>query len=59
MSKISYNLHNLCLEHNINLSKKYYLFLVNTWQENMKVQIIKAHHNWIAVAYTHFVTGYR
>ncbi|CAH0728519.1 unnamed protein product, partial [Brenthis ino] len=32
---------------------------INTWQENMKVQIIKAHHNWIAVAYTHFVTGYR
>ncbi|CAH2094700.1 unnamed protein product [Euphydryas editha] len=32
---------------------------VTTWQENMKVQIIKAHHNWIAVAYTHFVTGYR
>ncbi|CAG9565568.1 unnamed protein product [Danaus chrysippus] len=32
---------------------------VNTWQDNMKVQIIKAHHNWIAVAYTHFVTGYR
>ncbi|XP_045776444.1 BTB/POZ domain-containing protein KCTD3 [Maniola jurtina] len=31
----------------------------NTWQENMKVQIIKAHHNWVAVAYTHFVTGYR
>ncbi|XP_034834060.1 BTB/POZ domain-containing protein KCTD3 [Maniola hyperantus] len=30
-----------------------------TWQENMKVQIIKAHHNWVAVAYTHFVTGYR
>lgn len=24
----------------------------------MKVQIIKAHHNWIAVAYSHFVTGY-
>ncbi|XP_023935970.1 BTB/POZ domain-containing protein KCTD3 [Bicyclus anynana] len=31
----------------------------NTWQENVKVQIIKAHHNWVAVAYTHFVTGYR
>ncbi|XP_072929793.1 BTB/POZ domain-containing protein KCTD3 [Epargyreus clarus] len=32
---------------------------MNTWSENMKVQIIKAHHNWIAVAYMHFVTGYR
>ncbi|CAH4036884.1 BTB/POZ domain-containing protein KCTD3 [Pieris brassicae] len=31
----------------------------NTWSENAKVQIIKAHHNWIAVAYSHFVTGYR
>ncbi|XP_041969332.1 BTB/POZ domain-containing protein KCTD3 [Aricia agestis] len=31
----------------------------NTWNENMKVQIIKAHHNWIAVAYSHFVIGYR
>ncbi|CAK1550473.1 unnamed protein product [Leptosia nina] len=31
----------------------------NTWSENMKVQIVKAHHNWIAVAYSHFVTGYR
>ncbi|XP_073950300.1 BTB/POZ domain-containing protein KCTD3 [Choristoneura fumiferana] len=32
---------------------------LNTWADSMKVQIIKAHHNWIAVAYTHFVTGYR
>ncbi|XP_059053337.1 BTB/POZ domain-containing protein KCTD3 [Achroia grisella] len=32
---------------------------VNTWADSMKVQIIKAHHNWVAVAYTHFVTGYR
>ncbi|XP_063831656.1 uncharacterized protein LOC135080858 [Ostrinia nubilalis] len=32
---------------------------VNTWSDSMKVQIIKAHHNWIAVAYSHFVTGYR
>ncbi|XP_014371943.2 BTB/POZ domain-containing protein KCTD3 isoform X2 [Papilio machaon] len=32
---------------------------MNTWADSMKVQIIKAHHNWIAVAYTHFVTGYR
>ncbi|KAJ0173557.1 hypothetical protein K1T71_010706 [Dendrolimus kikuchii] len=29
------------------------------WADSMKVQIIKAHHNWIAVAYSHFVTGYR
>ncbi|CAH2045175.1 unnamed protein product, partial [Iphiclides podalirius] len=32
---------------------------MNTWADSVKVQIIKAHHNWIAVAYTHFVTGYR
>ncbi|XP_068619313.1 BTB/POZ domain-containing protein KCTD3 isoform X2 [Battus philenor] len=32
---------------------------INTWADSVKVQIIKAHHNWIAVAYTHFVTGYR
>ncbi|KAL0819543.1 hypothetical protein ABMA28_007639 [Loxostege sticticalis] len=32
---------------------------INTWSDSMKVQIIKAHHNWIAVAYSHFVTGYR
>ncbi|CAH0400560.1 unnamed protein product [Chilo suppressalis] len=32
---------------------------ITTWSDNMKVQIIKAHHNWIAVAYSHFVTGYR
>ncbi|XP_013183852.1 BTB/POZ domain-containing protein KCTD3 [Amyelois transitella] len=32
---------------------------VNAWADSMKVQIIKAHHNWIAVAYTHFVVGYR
>lgn len=25
----------------------------------MRVQIIKAHHNWISVAYPHFVTCYR
>lgn len=25
----------------------------------LRVQIIKAHHNWISVAYTHFVTCYR
>ncbi|CAG9132843.1 unnamed protein product [Plutella xylostella] len=32
---------------------------INTWTDSMKVQIIKAHHNWIAVASTHFVTGYK
>ncbi|KAG6455448.1 hypothetical protein O3G_MSEX009226 [Manduca sexta] len=32
---------------------------MNTWSDSMKVQIIKAHHNWIAVAFTHYVTGYR
>ncbi|KAI5630997.1 BTB/POZ domain-containing protein [Phthorimaea operculella] len=32
---------------------------LNAWADSMKVQIIKAHHNWIAVAYSHFVTGYR
>ncbi|XP_026314953.1 BTB/POZ domain-containing protein KCTD3 [Hyposmocoma kahamanoa] len=32
---------------------------INAWTDTMKVQIIKAHHNWIAVAYSHFVTGYR
>ncbi|XP_050674971.1 BTB/POZ domain-containing protein KCTD3 [Leptidea sinapis] len=31
----------------------------NTWSDNVKVLIIKAHHNWIAVAYAHFVCGYR
>ncbi|XP_049877979.1 BTB/POZ domain-containing protein KCTD3 [Pectinophora gossypiella] len=32
---------------------------ISAWADSMKVQIIKAHHNWIAVAYSHFVTGYR
>ncbi|XP_026743077.1 BTB/POZ domain-containing protein KCTD3-like isoform X1 [Trichoplusia ni] len=32
---------------------------MSSWSDSMKVQIIKAHHNWVAVAYTHFVTGYR
>lgn len=27
--------------------------------DSLRVQIIKAHHNWISVAYTHFVTCYR
>ncbi|XP_055524642.1 BTB/POZ domain-containing protein KCTD3 [Wyeomyia smithii] len=29
------------------------------WADPMRVQIIKAHHNWILVAYAHFVTCYR
>ncbi|XP_058467436.1 BTB/POZ domain-containing protein KCTD3 [Malaya genurostris] len=29
------------------------------WTDPMRVQIIKAHHNWILVAYAHFVTCYR
>uniref|UniRef100_U5EQL8 Putative seta binding protein sb1 n=1 Tax=Corethrella appendiculata TaxID=1370023 RepID=U5EQL8_9DIPT len=29
------------------------------WTDPMRVQIIKAHHNWISVAYAHFVTCYR
>uniref|UniRef100_A0A023EW48 BTB/POZ domain-containing protein KCTD3 n=1 Tax=Aedes albopictus TaxID=7160 RepID=A0A023EW48_AEDAL len=29
------------------------------WSDPMRVQIIKAHHNWILVAYAHFVTCYR
>lgn len=32
---------------------------LNTWPDNSKVHIIKAHHNWVVVAYAHFVTGYR
>lgn len=29
------------------------------WSDPLRVQIIKAHHNWISVAYPHFVTCYR
>lgn len=29
------------------------------WSDPMRVQIIKAHHNWISIAYAHFVTCYR
>ncbi|GBP74602.1 hypothetical protein EVAR_49183_1 [Eumeta japonica] len=32
---------------------------ISAWADSMKVQIIKAHHNWVAVAYTYFVVGYR
>ncbi|XP_018328382.1 BTB/POZ domain-containing protein KCTD3 isoform X2 [Agrilus planipennis] len=31
----------------------------STWTDPLRVQIIKAHHNWIAVAYAHFVVCYR
>uniref|UniRef100_A0A1B0CDH3 BTB/POZ domain-containing protein KCTD3 n=2 Tax=Lutzomyia longipalpis TaxID=7200 RepID=A0A1B0CDH3_LUTLO len=32
---------------------------VSGWTDPMRVQIIKAHLNWISVAYAHFVTCYR
>lgn len=32
---------------------------VSGWSDPLRVQIIKAHHNWISVAYPHFVTCYR
>ncbi|KMZ04554.1 BTB/POZ domain-containing protein KCTD3 [Drosophila simulans] len=31
----------------------------SNWVDPLRVQIIKAHQNWIAVAYAHFVTCYR
>lgn len=31
----------------------------SSWTDPLRVQIIKAHHNWIAVAYAHFVSCYR
>lgn len=31
---------------------------VSGWADPLRVQIIKAHHNWISVAYPHFVTCY-
>ncbi|GJQ79281.1 hypothetical protein Trydic_g5524 [Trypoxylus dichotomus] len=31
----------------------------STWADPLRVQIIKAHHNWIVVAYAHFVVCYR
>lgn len=33
--------------------------LVSAWVDPLRVQIIKAHHNWIVVAYAHFITCYR
>nr|XP_023029575.1 BTB/POZ domain-containing protein KCTD3 [Leptinotarsa decemlineata] len=31
----------------------------STWADPLRVQIIKAHHNWIVAAYAHFVVCYR
>lgn len=31
----------------------------SSWADPLRVQIIKAHHNWIVVAYAHFVACYR
>lgn len=33
--------------------------LSSQWIDPLRVQIIKAHHNWILIAYAHFVTCYR
>ncbi|XP_015588379.1 BTB/POZ domain-containing protein KCTD3 isoform X2 [Cephus cinctus] len=32
---------------------------VSAWVDPLRVQIIKAHHNWIVIAYAHFITCYR
>ncbi|CAB0029078.1 unnamed protein product [Trichogramma brassicae] len=32
---------------------------VSSWVDPLRVHIIKAHHNWIAIAYAHFITCYR
>lgn len=31
----------------------------SNWMDPLRVQIVKAHHNWIVVAYAHFVVCYR
>ncbi|XP_044265380.1 BTB/POZ domain-containing protein KCTD3 [Tribolium madens] len=31
----------------------------STWADPLRVQIIKAHHNWIVVGYAHFIVSYR
>jgi len=31
----------------------------SNWADPLRVQIIKAHHNWIVVAYAHFIVCYR
>lgn len=33
--------------------------LCSNWADPLRIQIIKAHHNWISVAYAHFVICYR
>lgn len=30
-----------------------------SWEDPMRVRLVRAHQNWIAVAYAHFVTCYR
>lgn len=35
------------------------IFVDSGWADPLRVQIIKAHHNWIVVAYAHFVVCYR
>ncbi|XP_031848740.2 BTB/POZ domain-containing protein KCTD3 [Nomia melanderi] len=32
---------------------------VSSWVDPLRVQIIKAHHNWIVIAYAHFITCYQ
>ncbi|KAF7990909.1 hypothetical protein HCN44_000714 [Aphidius gifuensis] len=32
---------------------------VSGWVDPLRVQIIKAHHNWIVIGYAHFITCYR
>ncbi|KAJ8963275.1 hypothetical protein NQ318_018742 [Aromia moschata] len=36
-----------------------FLLTDSSWADPLRVQIIKAHHNWIVVAYAHFVVCYR
>ncbi|XP_063922252.1 BTB/POZ domain-containing protein KCTD3 [Zophobas morio] len=31
----------------------------SSWADPLRVQIIKAHHNWIVVGYAHFIVSYR
>ncbi|XP_076284196.1 BTB/POZ domain-containing protein KCTD3 [Lasioglossum baleicum] len=31
---------------------------VSSWVDPLRVQIIKAHHNWIVIAYAHFISCY-
>lgn len=45
----------ICSSHHFFLS----FFLGSNWTEANKVQIIKAHHHWIAIAYAHFIVCYK